>query len=305
MKTTRVTLDQWRALRAVVDFGGFAQAAEQLHRSQSSVSHAVARLQEQLGVRLLRVEGRKARLTEAGRLLLQQSRQLLDDAARLEAQATQLQQGWEAELHLVVDVAFPTALLMRALQQFIPLGRDTRVQLDEVVLSGVDEALQAGTADIAIGGQVPQGFLGDLLLNVEFVAVAHPQHPLHLLDRPLDSHDLRREIQVVARDSGRAHKRDAGWLGARNRWTVNGLDTALEAVRHGLGFAWLPEHLIAEAIAGGSLRPLPLREGARYSASLYLVLARSGQSGPACRELERILREAASGWDFTGSDISI
>ena len=48
MKVPRVTLEQWRTLQAVIDSGGFAQAAEVLHRSQSSVSYTVARMQEQL-----------------------------------------------------------------------------------------------------------------------------------------------------------------------------------------------------------------------------------------------------------------
>ncbi|HCW95511.1 MAG TPA: LysR family transcriptional regulator, partial [Pseudomonas sp.] len=42
MKVPRVTLEQWRTLQAVIDSGGFAQAAEVLHRSQSSVSYTVA-----------------------------------------------------------------------------------------------------------------------------------------------------------------------------------------------------------------------------------------------------------------------
>ena len=66
MKAPRVTLDQWRTLQAVVDQGGFAQAADVLHRSQSSVSYTVARMQEQLGVPLLRIDGRKAVLLERG-----------------------------------------------------------------------------------------------------------------------------------------------------------------------------------------------------------------------------------------------
>ncbi len=300
MKTTRVTLDQWRALQAVVDCGGYAQAAERLHRSQSSVSHAVARMRNQLGVRLLRVEGRKAQLTEAGRVLLQQARQLLDDAVRLESQARQLEQGWEVELRLVVDTAFPTTLLMQALQQFMPLGRGTRLQLEEMVLSGVDEALQASEADIAIGAQIPQGFLGDPLLQVKFIAVAHPAHPLHALGRPLSLVDLRRETQVVARDSGTAHKRDAGWLGAEQRWTVSGLETALSAVCHGLGFAWLPDHLIAPALADGRLKPLPLREGQHYYASLSLIVACPDRPGPAAQELLRILRETVAAWPAVG-----
>src|SRR3546814_10666270 len=84
MKAPRVTLDQWRTLQAVVDHGGFAQAAEVLHRSQSSVSYTVARMQDQLGVPLLRIDGRKAVLTEAGGVLLRRSRQLVKTASTLE-----------------------------------------------------------------------------------------------------------------------------------------------------------------------------------------------------------------------------
>ena len=91
MKGPRVSLEQWRVLQAVVDCGGYAQAAEYLHRSQSSVSYTVARLQEQLGIRLLQIEGRKAGLTEAGEALLRRSRHLLDAALDLEQFADSLE----------------------------------------------------------------------------------------------------------------------------------------------------------------------------------------------------------------------
>ena len=114
MKAPRVTLDQWRTLQAVVDHGGFAQAAEVLHRSQSSVSYTVARMQDQLGVPLLRIDGRKAVLTEAGGVLLRRSRQLVKQASQLEDLAHHMEQGWEAEVRLVVDAAYPNARLVRA-----------------------------------------------------------------------------------------------------------------------------------------------------------------------------------------------
>ena len=135
MKAPRVTLDQWRTLQAVVDHGGFAQAAEVLHRSQSSVSYTVARMQEQLGVPLLRIDGRKAVLTEAGDVLLRRSRQLVKQASQLEDLAHHMEQGWEAEVRLVVDAAYPTANLVRALTAFMPQSRGCRVRLREEVLS--------------------------------------------------------------------------------------------------------------------------------------------------------------------------
>ena len=113
-RAPRVTLEQWRTLQAVVDQGGFAQAAEALHRSQSSISYTIARMQEQLGVPLLRLDGRKAVLTEAGNLLLRRSRQLVNQAQQLEELAHHMEQGWEAEVKLVVDAAYPTASVVSA-----------------------------------------------------------------------------------------------------------------------------------------------------------------------------------------------
>ena len=77
-------MEQWAVLAAVVDEGGYAQAATALHRSQSAVSYAVGRLQEQLDVPLLVIEGRKAVLTPHGQTLLQRARGLLRDMNTLE-----------------------------------------------------------------------------------------------------------------------------------------------------------------------------------------------------------------------------
>ncbi len=289
----RASIDQWRALQAVVDAGGFAQAAERLHRSQSSVSYAVAKLQEQLGVQLLEIQGRKAQLTEAGEVLLRRSRQLLEDAAELEQLARSLEQGWEAEVVLVVDAAYPSATLMTVLKRFAASCQSTRVQLNEVVLSGADEALLEGRADLAIAAQVPQGFLGDRLLEVEFIAVAHRDHPLHQREVPLTSEALRRELQVVVRDSGLYLNRSIGWLGSAQRWTVSSLETAVAAVSSGLGFGWLPQHKIETELAQGLLLPLPLREGGRQQAPLHLVFGRSEMTGPATQQLAQFFREVS------------
>ncbi len=58
--TLRITLDQWRALIAVVDQGGYAKAASVLHRSQSSVTYLVQKLESQLGVKVFELKGRRS-----------------------------------------------------------------------------------------------------------------------------------------------------------------------------------------------------------------------------------------------------
>ncbi|MGE8496414.1 MAG: LysR family transcriptional regulator [Pseudomonas sp.] len=290
MKAPRVTLDQWRTLQAVVDQGGFAQAADVLHRSQSSVSYTVARMQDQLGVPLLRIDGRKAVLTEAGDVLLRRSRQLVKQASQLEDLAHHMEQGWEAEVRLVVDAAYPTARLLRALAAFMPQSRGCRVRLREEVLSGVEEVLKAGTADLAISGYNIPGFLGSEMTSVEFVAVAHPDHALHRLQRELSFQDLETQMQVVIRDSGREQPRDVGWLGAEQRWTVGSLATAATFVGSGLGFAWLPRHMIERELADGLLKPLLLDKGGTRNPTFFLYSNKDKPLGPATQILTDLLQ---------------
>jgi len=293
MNSPKVTLDQWRALQAVVDNGGYAQAATKLHRSQSSVSYAVNRLQEQLGLKLLHIEGRKAVLSEAGHVLLQRSRQLLADASAIEQQAQHLQQGWETEIRLATEAAFPTQTLMTALKEFESVNNKTRIRLQEVVLSGAEEVLLKGSADLVITPYIPQGFLGTELIQVNFVAVAHPQHPLHQLKRTLSNHDLNRETHVMVSDSG-SKGIDAGWLSDTHRWAVNSLESARKIISNGLGFGWLPKNEIEQQLKNNELKLLPLNEGDKHTALLHLVYADLNRVGPATKQLAEILQRVST-----------
>ncbi|MES0328247.1 MAG: LysR family transcriptional regulator [Gammaproteobacteria bacterium] len=292
MNTPRVSLDQWRTLQAVIDHGGYAQAAEKLHRSQSSVSYAVKRLQGQLGLKLLHIEGRNAVLSEAGKVLLQRSRQLVADASAIEQQAHHLEQGWEAEIRLAVEAAYPTQYLMQALKQFEPLSKDTRIRLQEVVLSGAEDILLKGDAELVISPYVPQGFLGEELIQVNFIAVAHPEHALHQLGRDITTHDLNRETHVIVSDSG-SKGIDSGWLNESHRWAVASLESARKVISSGLGYGWLPEKEIEQQINNHELKYLPLKEGQRRTGILYLIYANPDQVGPATRQLAELLKQVS------------
>jgi len=292
MASPRSTLEQWRTLQAIIDYGGFAQAAEHLHRSQSAVSYAAAKLQEQLGTELLTIRGRKAELTETGTILLARARELLNEAGEMEELASRIQSGWESEVELVVDAAFPATLLLETLKQFSQQHTPTRIQLREVVLSGAEDALKEGHADLVISPIVPQGFIGERLVEIEFIAVAHPTHPLHN-KATLSYRDLKNEVQLVIRDSGLRQQRDAGWLGAKHRWTVSNINTSISAITQKLGFGWLPGHAIENELAQGLLKPLPLIRGQTRQALLYLIFAHADTSGPATKILADMLCNTA------------
>jgi DNA-binding transcriptional LysR family regulator len=285
-----ITLEQWRALTAVVDAGGYAQAAEVMHKTQSSVTYAVQKLESVLGIKAFKVEGRKAVLTPTGQLLYRRARYLLDEAGGLEQAAKKLSAGWEAEMRVVVEVVFPTFILLRCLDLLGNESPHTRIELIESVISGTSEALLQGQADLAIAGSIPQGFLGDPLMQVRFILVAHPEHALHRLNRKLSMQDLRAHRQLVVRETGL--RRDArASVEATQRWTVSNMATSIEAARSGYGYAWLPEEKLRDQIAAGTLKPLPLREGGERFAQLYLVFADRDHAGPATLRLAELIRE--------------
>jgi DNA-binding transcriptional LysR family regulator len=290
----RIGLDQWRALLAVVDAGGYAQAAALLNKSQSTVTYAVKKIESLLGVKPFEIRGRKAVLTKAGQVLCRRARTLLDEAGALERGATGMAADWQPELRLAVEIIFPTWLLLECLARFAEERPETRIELYETVLGGTDEALLGGRVDFAICSRLPTGRLGDHLARARFIAAAHPDHPLHQLGRELTYRDLRRHRQLVIRDSGVQRRRAGAWLEAERRWTVSNKATSIRAATMGLGFAWYPEDSIRSELESGALKPLPLREGAERWADLYLVFADADYASRDELRLAQIIREAAA-----------
>ena len=290
MSAPRISLDQWAALVAVVDAGGYARASTQLHRTQSTVTYTIKKLEEQLGLKVFELRGRRAVLTSAGEVLYRRGKSLLDDAARIERSAASLAGGWEPEIRLAVDTVFPTWLLLRAMAQFGTEQPDIRLELIESVLGGTEDALVDGSADFIIGSQVPPGFIGDALMQVRFVCAASPSHPLHALGRPLTLDDLRVHRHLVIRDSGARRARSGGWLNER-RWTVSNKATSIRAACMGLGFAWYAEENIRQELESGALARLPLVEGAERYVTVYLVFADGQAAGPGARRLVEIIRD--------------
>ena len=289
MRAFHVTLKQWRALHAVVDCGGFCEAAESLHLSQSAVSHAVAKLQEQFGIPLLRISGRKAELTEQGRALLERSRSLLCDAMDLEQFAEDLRRGAQAPIRLALDPDFPPGLLLRAQRSLAERGHDLPLRASELSAERAEEALRCRRIDLAIMSHAPPGFQHAALLQIEYVPVAHPQQRLCRLQRPLHADDLDAELEIQLMRAGEPVPVDRNLMlpARRLRWQVGSADNAIQALREGVGYAWLPRHLVQPWLERGALALLPMRHGGGRSVRLFLAHA------PAVRDSRlRLLADA-------------
>lgn len=290
----RISLDQWQALVAVVEEGGYAGAADRLYKSKSTISYAVNKIEEQLGLRLFDLVGRRAELTSAGHTLFRQGKLLLRQAEQVEKRAACLTAGWEPQLSLAVEIIFPPGLLLQCLESFSSELMSPPIELYESVLGGTEELLLENKVDLAICHQVPTGFVGDSLIHIEFIAAAAPSHPLHQLNHDLTLDDLRKHNQLIVRDSGVRRATSAPLEVSESRWTVSHMATSIRATCMGLGFAWYPRESIRAELESGKMKPLPLQQGAEHWTTLYLVFANPDLAGPGAQKLAEIIRKTVA-----------
>jgi len=140
----RISLEQWRALEAVVEAGGYAQAAERLHKTQSTLTYAVQKIERLLDLKVFEIRGRKAVLTEAGQVLYRRARTLLEEAAMLERGAAAMSKDWQPEIGIAVEIIFPTWLLIECLGEFAKERPETRVEVYETVMGDTLALLKDG-----------------------------------------------------------------------------------------------------------------------------------------------------------------
>lgn len=291
MKIPHISLEQWAAFVAVIDEGSFAAAADVLNKSQSSVSYAVAKINESLPSPVLELSGRKAVLTESGEVLYRYGVQLLKQATEAEALAESMAMGVEAEVTIALDALLDISAIGCALEKFSRDFPHTRVRVLETNLSGTVEALLEKKADIVIGGNVPVGIAGTPLAELEMIPVASASHPLVADGRMVEEWELKNHRQIVLRDTGSRKQMDRGWLQSEQRWTVSHFSTSIKLVLAGTGFAFLPYNWIADLVESGKLTEIPLSQDMTRRVQVYLMLSDRTSAGPATRALARELQQ--------------
>ena len=268
----KTTLEQWYLLDAVVKEGSFALAAEKNNRSQSSLSYQLSLLQQRLDMELLEQVGRRAVLSAEGHQLLAQVRPLLEGFSTLEAKASALRRGERSRIDLMVDATFPKPLLFDVLNIFQQRYPHVRIWFSEIVRSETPDRLAEQQADLWLVAQYgAEPLAGESLMSVDFVAVAHRDHPLHSEPAPLNAATLARWPCITILDRQQQQQSEVSGDQAEN-WSFTTLSAAIEAVQHQLGYGWLPEQNIAGLLKSGELRPLPLLQGRRRSSTLVMYI---------------------------------
>ena len=259
------TLDQLRILKAIADQGSFKKAADLLYVTQPAVSLQIQNLEKQLEITIFDRGGRKALLTEAGRLLLEYCERILnqcDEACKAIEDLNSLKGG---TLVIGASQTTGTYLMPKMIGLFRQKYPEVSVQLQVHSTRRTGWSVANGQIDLAIiGGQLP-GDLENLLQVIpyatdELALVLPVKHPLsdkkELLKEDLyklkfvtlDSQSTTRKVvDKLLQDSGLEIQR------LKIEMELNSLEAIKNAVQAGLGASFLPVVSIERELAARTI----------------------------------------------------
>ncbi|MBY9078025.1 LysR family transcriptional regulator [Paenibacillus sp. HN-1] len=243
----------------IVKHGSFIRAAEELSYAQSTVTMQMQKLESELGMQLFE-RGKSIRLTEAGRLLAERSRHLLQNMVRLEEEMAGLAQGSSGHLRLGVTEPTASYRLPSVIRAFTHQYPDVKFSLLFGNTPHLSELLQRGDLDLALCSAPDTGktLHFEPLFREEFVMLLPEGHPLeerqtlspedfegHRLLITSDTCPYRRKLELILREAG----------GIAPDTMEIGSMTALKAyVAEGLGMALVPRITVDPVPAGTVIR---------------------------------------------------
>lgn len=292
----KTTLDQWQTLFEIDRAGSIQAAALQLNKSHTTLIYALRKLEDQLGVSLVRVEGRKAVLSEDGKALLRRASSMLEQARELELISEQLAKGVESEIVVAVDHLCCLERLYEPMAAFVAENNTTSIQVIETSLSKTTEMVTQELADVAIINLPVTNYPAEAFGFTVMEPVVTSSHPL-AKEESLSLNQLSSLPQIVVRDLGSveklADKKDVGWLKSSQRITVDNFDHAFGAVEQGVGYCRLPKHIV-DSRGSDKLTVLNVENGRGYHVPLHLTLPKGVKTGPAAKRFYELLLESAS-----------
>ncbi|PMY69385.1 LysR family transcriptional regulator [Pseudomonas sp. FW305-25] len=238
-------LEQMRLFVSVAEQRSFSAVARDQHKAQSAVSSAIALLEADLGVLLFeRSSGRQPKLTEAGRALLAEAREVLRQCERLNGRALALMRGEEARLRLALDEAMPFQPVLDSLEALSERFPSLEVQLASSAQGDVARKLLDRRADLGLlfhHEQMSEALERRALGSVEMVTVCAVGHPL-AGEKQVDRQQLGRHRQLLI--SPQLSTYPSGEQVSPQVWRADSFYAMAELLMRGLGWAWLPRHVV-------------------------------------------------------------
>ncbi|GAA3541254.1 LysR family transcriptional regulator [Zobellella aerophila] len=247
------SFEQLQAFVATVDTGSFSAAARRLGKAQSVVSTAVANLEIDLDNSLFLRSGRYPRLTPAGERLLVEARVILERCEHFRGVAKSLGEGVESRLVLAVDELYPSPWLGQLMDDFARQFPSVELELLFPLMEDVSRMVLEERVDLGImwRQEILSPSLGFHALGwVPMKIVCAPGHALAGQRVGWEELKRHRQLMVATRNDSEEKVRlrvaaDVWWV--ESHWVI------VELVQRNLGWAFVPEHVVAGALDHGLL----------------------------------------------------
>ncbi len=282
-------------LKAIVELGGVAQAADALHIGQPAVTKRLRALEQSYAIPLMHLKNRRLELTPAGERVYAFARLVLDHQAILRDDLIALNIG-ENRLRLEVTSAIGEHFLPDLLLQFSELHPEYRIESRMDYTRHIQTRLATGLADLALLEQSPDhpDILVQKWLDDELLLVCGVHNPLRS-ETGLTLADLER-FRFVLREPKSSIRstldKALADIGIRHlpvQMEVGSTDTIVEMLQRGKHVSLLPRFTVQELIAQGSLFHIKI-QGLSIQRTLWIARSRSNLSNQVAEAFIQILR---------------
>ena len=290
-----MTLDQLKSLQAIVEGGSLKAAAQNLHRTQPTISVAIKNLEKELGLKLFDREQYRNKLTPQGEALYKKATLVLGQAQSFENLAKQLTKGEELEVGIAFTSAIPVSPILNTIRQCKTEFPRTRLEIYSENGMGPLDLLEDGQATLLIIPWIRniETLESMHFMNMRFISDISAQSPLLMEYEEVPKSVIKKHPQVII--SGRKSSNTTyGVLEGGDQWRVNDFLTKKELIVQGMGWGSLPEHLIEKELEQGILAPLRV-EGDIETPTIEFRIARldSEPVGPVADRLWQLFQERA------------
>jgi DNA-binding transcriptional LysR family regulator len=254
-----------RAFARIAELGSISAASRALPAPKANVSRSLVRLEHAVGAKLIERSTRQLRLTDAGLVMQRHARRILDEVGEAENAIGSLTRVPSGTLRVCVPFTFATGLIAHMLPEFLARYPDVRLVLS------VDNRLKSMLAE-ELDVSIRIGALGDdemIARKLATITLRTYASPAYLTENgtPQSVNDLVSHRLIASMD-----KRYA-WKFRSANGVVHALDivpqtvvrepmVALTMLIAGAGIARLPDFLVVDALADGTIvRVLPDLEG--------------------------------------------
>jgi len=251
-------------MRAVERQGSLTAAAEQLHLTQSALSHAIRKLEQQLGTSVWLREGRQLRLTQAGHQLLALANRLLPQFEHAEMQIRQIAQGQRGSLRVGMECHPCYQWLLKVVGPYLQQWPDVDVDVKREFQFGGMGALFGHDIDLLVTPDPlhKPGVRFEPVFDYEQVLVMSEDHSL-ADEKWVEPHQLEKEtlitypVAVERLDIFTRFFLPAHTAPARHK-TIETTDIMLQMVAAGRGVSALPRWLVDDYARNMPIRALKL-----------------------------------------------